>query len=104
MSAEADDQNFEELMSHTNVLNRKLEEVYGVGKEFTTVADLWGVSCFPCCVKRADIKQFNALIRAQQVCLLGSDDDGADLQNTTATDTGVAGTGGANFGQSTNQA
>lgn len=31
-------------MAHTNVLNRKLEEVYGVGKEFTTVADLWGVS------------------------------------------------------------
>ena len=31
-------------MTHTNVLNRKLEEVYGVGKEFTTVAALWGVS------------------------------------------------------------
>ena len=44
MPAEADNQNFEELMSHTNVLNRKLEEVYGVGKEFTTAADLWGVS------------------------------------------------------------
>jgi hypothetical protein len=42
----ADAQNFEELLSHTNVLNRKLEEVYGVGKEFTTVADLWGVSSF----------------------------------------------------------
>jgi hypothetical protein len=28
----------------------------------------------------------------------------ADEQNTTAGDTGVAGTGGANFGQSTNQA
>lgn len=37
-------QSFEELMSHTNVLNRKLEEVYGVGREFTTVAHLWGVS------------------------------------------------------------
>jgi len=55
MSAEADDQNFEELMSHTNVLNRKLEEVYGVGKEFTTVADLWGVSSSLYCSKRADI-------------------------------------------------
>jgi hypothetical protein len=31
-------------MLHTNVLNRKLEDVYGVGREFTTVADLWGVS------------------------------------------------------------
>ena len=50
MSAEADNQNFEELMSHTNVLNRKLEEVYGVGKEFTTVADLWGVSSRGPCV------------------------------------------------------
>ena len=34
-------------MAHTNVLNRKLEEVHGVGKEFTTVADLWGVSSLP---------------------------------------------------------
>jgi len=25
-------------------LNRKLEEVLGVGKEFQSVADLWGVS------------------------------------------------------------
>jgi len=40
----ADIQSFEGLMAHTNVLNRKLEEVHGVGKEFTTVADLWGVS------------------------------------------------------------
>jgi hypothetical protein len=39
-------QGFEELMGHTNVLNRKLEEVYGVGKEFTTVAELWGVSAY----------------------------------------------------------
>lgn len=37
-------QNFEELMTHANVLNRKLEEVHGVGKEFSTVAELWGVS------------------------------------------------------------
>lgn len=42
-------------MTNTNVLNRKLEEVYGVGKEFTTVAALWG--------------KFNALIRDQQVCV-----------------------------------
>lgn len=33
---------FEDLMTHTNVLNRKLEEVYGVGKEFGSVAALWG--------------------------------------------------------------
>lgn len=41
------------MLSHSNNLNRKLEEVFGVGKEFTTVADLWG--------------KFNALIREQQV-------------------------------------
>jgi DASH complex subunit DAD1 len=34
---------FEEVLSSANVLNRKLEEVYGVGKEFQTVANLWGV-------------------------------------------------------------
>lgn len=49
-------QNFEEVMTHTNVLNRKLEEVYGVGKEFKTVAALWG--------------KFNEFIRNQQVCLM----------------------------------
>jgi DASH complex subunit DAD1 len=30
-------------LTHSNVLNRTLEEVHGVGKEFTTVAKLWGV-------------------------------------------------------------
>lgn len=36
--------NFENLLGSANTLNRKLEEVFGVGKEFQTVADLWGVS------------------------------------------------------------
>jgi hypothetical protein len=73
-------QNFEELMTHANVLNRKLEEVHGVGKEFSTVAELWGVSrtrarCSSlgdeppdCACVRADTSQrFNTLIRDQQV-------------------------------------
>ncbi|EIW67450.1 DASH complex subunit DAD1 [Tremella mesenterica] len=63
---------FEELMTHTNVLNRKLEEVFGVGKEFTTVASLWG--------------KFNALIREQRT--------------DPAPDIGVPGTGGQNFAAS----
>ncbi|KAK1926969.1 DASH complex subunit Dad1-domain-containing protein [Papiliotrema laurentii] len=67
--------NFEEVMTHTNVLNRKLEEVYGVGKEFKTVAALWG--------------KFNEFIRNQQTELAAS------------ADVGVPGTGGANFGMST---
>ncbi|WRT68278.1 uncharacterized protein IL334_005254 [Kwoniella shivajii] len=62
---------FEELMGHTNVLNRKLEEVFGVGKEFTTVASLWG--------------KFNDLIREQQTELAQS----ADI--------GVPGTGSSQF-------
>lgn len=40
-------------MTYTNVLNRKLEEVYGVGKEFDTVAQLWG--------------QFNNIVRDKNV-------------------------------------
>jgi hypothetical protein len=36
-------QGFEDLLGSANTLNRKLEEVFGVGKEFQTVADLWGV-------------------------------------------------------------
>ncbi|RSH81394.1 hypothetical protein EHS25_006926 [Saitozyma podzolica] len=66
--------NFEELMTHANVLNRKLEEVHGVGKEFSTVAELWG--------------RFNTLIRDQQTEL------------AAAADVGVPGTGRANFGAS----
>lgn len=34
-------QGFEELLSSTNVLNRKLEEVLGMSKEYTTIASLW---------------------------------------------------------------
>ncbi|OXB36740.1 DASH complex subunit DAD1 [Cryptococcus neoformans] len=45
--------NFEELMGNMNTLNRTLEQVYGVGREFTTVASLWG--------------RFNTLIKEQQV-------------------------------------
>ncbi|KAG6868631.1 hypothetical protein C0993_000221 [Termitomyces sp. T159_Od127] len=32
---------FEELLSSTNVLNRKLEEVLGMTKEYDTIAELW---------------------------------------------------------------
>ncbi|KAE9407441.1 hypothetical protein BT96DRAFT_963191 [Gymnopus androsaceus JB14] len=32
---------FEELLSTTNGLNRKLEEVLGMTREYETVADLW---------------------------------------------------------------
>ncbi|KAF8630962.1 hypothetical protein AX17_005318 [Amanita inopinata Kibby_2008] len=32
---------FEELLSSTNVLNRKLEEVMGMTKEYDTIASLW---------------------------------------------------------------
>ncbi|KAG6812012.1 hypothetical protein H0H92_004741 [Tricholoma furcatifolium] len=34
-------QGFEELLSSTNVLNRKLEEVLGMTKEYDTIAELW---------------------------------------------------------------
>jgi len=32
---------FEELLLSSNVLNRKLEELIGMRKEFATIADLW---------------------------------------------------------------
>lgn len=32
---------FEDLLSSTNVLNRKLEEVLGMTKEYNTIASLW---------------------------------------------------------------
>lgn len=39
--AENQNQGFEELLSTTNVLNRKLEEVLGMTKEYDTIASLW---------------------------------------------------------------
>lgn len=33
---------FEDLLSSSNLLNRKLEEVLGVGREFETISSLWG--------------------------------------------------------------
>ncbi|KZS90542.1 hypothetical protein SISNIDRAFT_488413 [Sistotremastrum niveocremeum HHB9708] len=32
---------FEDLLASSNLLNRKLEEVVGMRKEFRTIADLW---------------------------------------------------------------
>jgi DASH complex subunit DAD1 len=34
-------QGFEELLSSTNVLNRKLEDVLGMTREYETIAALW---------------------------------------------------------------
>ncbi|KAJ9115130.1 hypothetical protein QFC22_005460 [Naganishia vaughanmartiniae] len=87
---------FEELLSSANVLNRKLEEVFGVGKEFQTVANLWG--------------QFNTLIRDQkddpasdsaipnQHPPLGNSAINTQQQQQLRTSQGVPGTGGATFG------
>lgn len=35
------DQGFEELLSSSNTLNRKLEEVLGMTREYETIAALW---------------------------------------------------------------
>jgi DASH complex subunit DAD1 len=35
-------QGFEELLSASNILNRKLEEVLGMTREYDTIAGLWG--------------------------------------------------------------
>jgi DASH complex subunit Dad1 len=40
-SATAKMQDFEELISSTNMLNRKLEDVVGMRKEIDPIADLW---------------------------------------------------------------
>ena len=36
-------QEFEQALNNSNMLGRRLEEVLGVGKEFKTIAALWGV-------------------------------------------------------------
>lgn len=45
-------QGFEELLSSSNTLNRKLDEVLGMTKEYETIASLW--------------RRFHELMRAQK--------------------------------------
>ncbi|KAI0061641.1 hypothetical protein BV25DRAFT_1826352 [Artomyces pyxidatus] len=62
---------FEELLSSSNILNRKLEEVLGMTKEYETIAALWG--------------SFHELMRGQR--------NGADVSSEGAPP-GLPGTGG----------
>ncbi|KAG8925006.1 hypothetical protein FRC03_006199 [Tulasnella sp. 419] len=66
---------FEELLSQNNVLNRQLEQVYGVGRDFTTVAALWG--------------RFQDLMKTQQV----------EVEAVAVDPQGVPGTGTALAGR-----
>ncbi|PPR00449.1 hypothetical protein CVT24_004510 [Panaeolus cyanescens] len=61
---------FEELLSSTNGLNRKLEEVLGMTKEYDTIASLW--------------HSFYQLMRGS----------GQDADATTDEQAGLPGTGG----------
>ncbi|KIY46578.1 DASH outer kinetochore protein [Fistulina hepatica ATCC 64428] len=61
---------FEELLSSTNGLNRKLEDVLGMSREYSTIAELW--------------KTFHDMMRA-------SGDAGASVDTSQV---GLPGTGG----------
>ncbi|KDQ09885.1 hypothetical protein BOTBODRAFT_164386 [Botryobasidium botryosum FD-172 SS1] len=61
---------FEVLISESNILNRKLEEILGVGKEFETISALWG--------------RFHQLVQEQQ----------ADVESLRVDGAGMPGTGG----------
>ena len=50
-------------MTHTNILNRKLEEVHGVGKEFGSVAALWSRFQGMVHEKQVDIQNWVVLTR-----------------------------------------
>ncbi|KAJ9104582.1 hypothetical protein QFC21_002080 [Naganishia friedmannii] len=78
---------FEDVLSSANVLNRKLEEVFGVGKEFQTVANLWG-----------DDPSFDSAIPNPHPSF-GISSGGINAQQQQLrTSQGVPGTGGATFG------
>jgi DASH complex subunit DAD1 len=64
-------QGFEELLASTNVLNRKLEEVLGMTREYETIAALWN--------------SFHELMRNQRVDV---------LEEHRASSPGLPGTGG----------
>jgi len=59
---------FEELLSSSNVLNRKLEEVLGMNREYETIAALWN--------------SFHELMRGQRAGGDMSEDKGPGLPGT----------------------
>jgi DASH complex subunit DAD1 len=71
-------QGFEELLSSSNVLNRKLEEVLGMTREYETIAQLW--------------KSFHILMRDS-----GGGEEGEEDQ------VGLPGTGGHVVAANTNK-
>lgn len=52
-------QGFEELLSSSNILNRKLEEVLGMTRDYDPIANLWG--CFHELMKRQKQKDVVSL-------------------------------------------
>jgi DASH complex subunit DAD1 len=86
-------------MTHTNILNRKLEEVHGVGKEFGTVAALW-------CRFQGMVRdnQVSGEVMSERVRGRASGESCSVLmyhlltaQNEQPAEAGVPGTGGTNF-------
>ncbi|KAF9257519.1 hypothetical protein L218DRAFT_814681, partial [Marasmius fiardii PR-910] len=61
---------FEDLLSSTNGLNRKLEEVLGMAKEYDTVASLW--NSFYQLMKQPDSFDGNATIDEHPLGLPGT--------------------------------
>ncbi|KAJ3725193.1 DASH complex subunit Dad1-domain-containing protein [Lentinula raphanica] len=61
---------FEELLSTTNGLNRKLEEVLGMTREYETVAALW--RCFYDLMKQSDLPEGNITMEEKPPGLPGT--------------------------------
>ncbi|KAJ3975231.1 DASH complex subunit Dad1-domain-containing protein [Lentinula raphanica] len=61
---------FEELLSTTNGLNRKLEEVLGMTREYETVAALW--RCFYHLMKQSDSPEGNITMEEKPPGLPGT--------------------------------
>lgn len=67
-------QGFEDLLSQSNVLNRQMEQIYGIGRDFQTVEALWG--------------RFRDLMKEQQV---EAEVAATDPQGVPGTGTALAG-------------
>lgn len=65
-----DRQGFEELLSSTNGLNRKLEEVLGMTREYETVAALW--RSFHELMKQSDLPEGNTTMEEKPPGLPGT--------------------------------
>ncbi|TIB12476.1 hypothetical protein E3P92_02529 [Wallemia ichthyophaga] len=87
-------QEFEQALNNSNMLGRRLEEVLGVGKEFKTIAALWGVFGNIVGTRPADGAEDGGRSVVQGVSGNGGNEFGG---GDSGVGSGIPGTGSSNY-------